>query len=125
MSNRLLKALACGGRVRIYICDTTEIVQEAKNRHGLWPTASAALGRVLSAGCMMGSNLKSEKEKLTITINGGTYSHAGTDSSDGGAVVNAHNTIADSKVIVNGGTFSGHQVKETGDVADGRVEWNI
>lgn len=71
MSNRLLKALACGGRVRIYICDTTEIVQEAKNRHGLWPTASAALGRVLSAGCMMGSNLKSEKEKLTITINGG------------------------------------------------------
>lgn len=61
----------------------------------------------------------------TITINGGTYSHAGTDSSDGGAVVNAHNTIPNSYVIVNGGTFSGHQVKETGDVADGRVEWNI
>lgn len=71
MSSRLLKALACDGRVRIYICDTKDLVQEAKNRHGLWPTASAALGRVLSAGCMMGSNLKSEKEKLTITINGG------------------------------------------------------
>lgn len=71
MSDRLLKALAREGRVRIYICDTTNVVQEAKDRHDLWPTASAALGRVLSVGVMMGSNLKSEKEKLNITINGG------------------------------------------------------
>ena len=46
MSSRLLKALARNGRVRIYICDTKELVQEAKDRHGLWPCASAALGRV-------------------------------------------------------------------------------
>lgn len=71
MSDRLLKALAREGRVRIYICDTTNVVQEAKDRHDLWPTASAALGRVLSVGVMMGSNLKSNKEKLNITINGG------------------------------------------------------
>lgn len=71
MSDRLLKALAREGRVRIYICETTQLVQEAKERHDLWPTASAALGRVLNVGCMMGSNLKSEKEKLTIVINGG------------------------------------------------------
>ncbi|NBK99453.1 MAG: Hsp33 family molecular chaperone HslO [Erysipelotrichia bacterium] len=71
MNSRLLKALAREGRVRIYICDTTAIVQEAKQRHDLWPTASAALGRVLSVGVMMGSNLKSNKEKLNITINGG------------------------------------------------------
>lgn len=70
MSDRLLKALARQGRVRIYICDTTGIVQEAKERHDLWPTASAALGRVMSVGVMMGSNLKSDKEKLNITING-------------------------------------------------------
>ncbi len=71
MKNRLIKALAREGRVRIYICDTTQLVQEAKNRHDLWPTASAALGRVLSVAVMMGANLKSQKEKLTITINGG------------------------------------------------------
>ena len=71
MKDRLLKALAREGRVRIYICDTTRLVQEAKERHDLWPTASAALGRVMSVGCMMGSNLKSEKEKLNIVINGG------------------------------------------------------
>lgn len=71
MKNRLVKAMAREGRVRIYICDTTALVQEAKDRHDLWPTASAALGRLLSVGVMMGSNLKSEKEKLNITINGG------------------------------------------------------
>lgn len=71
MSDRLIKALAREGRVRIYICETTKLVQEAKDRHDLWPTASAALGRVLSVGVMMGSNLKSDKEKLNITINGG------------------------------------------------------
>ncbi len=71
MSDRLIKALAREGRVRIYICDTTALVEEAKERHDLWPTASAALGRTLSVGVMMGSNMKSEKEKLTITINGG------------------------------------------------------
>lgn len=71
MSDRLLKAMARNGKVRIYICDTTQLVQEAKDRHDLWPTASAALGRVLSVGVMMGSNLKSNKEKLNITINGG------------------------------------------------------
>lgn len=69
--SRLLKALAVNEKVRIYICDTTDIVEEARQRHGLWPTASAALGRVLSVATMMGSNLKSDKEKLTITINGG------------------------------------------------------
>lgn len=71
MSDRLLKGLAREGRVRIYICDTTQLVEEARKRHDLWPTASAALGRVLSVGVMMGSNLKSDKEKLNITINGG------------------------------------------------------
>lgn len=71
MSNRLLKAIARDGKVRIYICDTKDLVEEAKNRHDLWPCASAALGRTLSVGVMMGSNLKSEKEKLSITINGG------------------------------------------------------
>ncbi len=71
MKDRLLKALARDGRVRIYICDTTNLVQVAKDKHDLWPTASATLGRVLSVAIMMGANLKSMKEKLSITINGG------------------------------------------------------
>lgn len=95
MSDRLLKALAREGRIRIYICETTQLVQEAKERHDLWPTASAALGRVLNVGCMMGSNLKSEKEKLTIVINGGgpigtIMADAFSDGSVRGFVADAH-----------------------------------
>lgn len=70
MRDYLIKALACEGRVRIYICSSTSIVDEARKRFDLWPTASAALGRVLTVGSMMGSMLKSDQEQLTIKING-------------------------------------------------------
>lgn len=70
MKDSLIKAFACEKRVRIYICATTELVDEARRRHDLWPTASATLGRTLSVGSMMGSMLKSDKEQLTIKING-------------------------------------------------------
>lgn len=71
MKDILVKAIACNGKVRIYTCTTTNLVEEARLQHDMWPTSTAALGRVLSVGVMMGSMLKSEKEKLTIQINGG------------------------------------------------------
>lgn len=71
MKDSLIKAMACEGRVRIFICATTELVEEARQRFDLWPTSAAALGRTLSVGSMMGSMLKSDKEQLTIIINGG------------------------------------------------------
>lgn len=71
MKDYLVKAMACDGRVRIYICRTTKLVEEARRRFDMYPTSAAALGRVLSVGSMMGSMLKSDKEQLTIMINGG------------------------------------------------------
>lgn len=71
MKDTLIKAMACEERVRIYICSSTHLVEEARRRFDLWPTASAALGRTLSVASMMGSMLKSDKEQLTIKINGG------------------------------------------------------
>lgn len=71
MKDTLIKALACEERVRIYICSTTQLVEEARQRFDLWPTSAAALGRTLSVASMMGSMLKSEQEQLTIQINGG------------------------------------------------------
>ncbi|MXQ72471.1 Hsp33 family molecular chaperone HslO [Clostridiaceae bacterium DONG20-135] len=71
MEDQLIKALACDGHVRIYICATTSMVEEARTRFDMWPTTAAALGRTLTVGSMMGSMLKSEKEQLTILINGG------------------------------------------------------
>lgn len=71
MKDYLVKALACEDRVRIYICASTQLVEEAKQRFDCWPTSAAALGRTLSVASMMGSMLKSSKEQLTIRINGG------------------------------------------------------
>lgn len=70
MKDQLVKALVLENRVRVYVDRTTDMVQEAKERFDLYPTACAALGRVLSVGSIMGAMLKSDKEMLTITING-------------------------------------------------------
>lgn len=71
MKDYLLKAMACEERVRVYICSSTQLVENARQRFDLWPTSAAALGRTLSVGSLMGSMLKSDKEQLTIRINGG------------------------------------------------------
>lgn len=69
--NRLLIALALNEKVRIYLADTTEMVEEARLLHHMYPTSLAALGRTLSMTSLMGVMLKGENEKVTVTINGG------------------------------------------------------
>ncbi|WP_223703338.1 Hsp33 family molecular chaperone HslO [Sutcliffiella deserti] len=70
MSDYLVKSLAFKGQVRAYAVKSTETVSEAQKRHQTWPTASAALGRAMSASVMLGAMLKGEN-KLTIKIDGG------------------------------------------------------
>lgn len=69
MKDYLVKALAYNDEIRAFAVSTTNLVDEARKRHGCWPTASAALGRTLTVATMMGSQLKGE-ETLTIRING-------------------------------------------------------
>jgi molecular chaperone Hsp33 len=70
MSDYLVKAIAFEGQVRAYAVRTTATVSEAQKRHQTWPTASAALGRAMSASVMLGAMLKGEN-KLTVKIDGG------------------------------------------------------
>ncbi|MCM3588548.1 Hsp33 family molecular chaperone HslO [Mesobacillus maritimus] len=70
MNDYLVKALAFNGQVRAYAVKSTDTVGEAQRRHYTWPVASAALGRTISAGVMMGAMLKGE-ENLTIKVEGG------------------------------------------------------
>ncbi|MGD6819101.1 Hsp33 family molecular chaperone HslO [Metabacillus sp. 84] len=65
----LVKALAYDGQVRAYAVKSTETAGEGQRRHQTWPTASAALGRTLTAGLMLGTMLKGE-DKLTIKVEG-------------------------------------------------------
>ncbi|MCQ6276738.1 Hsp33 family molecular chaperone HslO [Bacillus sp. V3B] len=70
MEDYLVKAIAYSGQVRAYSVCSTETVNEAQRRHYTWPTASAALGRAMTATVMMGAMLADE-DKLTVKINGG------------------------------------------------------
>lgn len=65
----IVKSLAYDGEIRAYAALTTESVQEAQTRHYTWPTASAAMGRTMTATLLMGSMLKGE-QKLTVTVDG-------------------------------------------------------
>lgn len=69
MKDYLVKALAFDGEVRAYSVRTTNTVSEAQRRHDTWRSASAALGRSLTAGTMMGAMLKGD-QKLTIKVEG-------------------------------------------------------
>ncbi|PLT48899.1 Hsp33 family molecular chaperone HslO [Bacillus amyloliquefaciens] len=66
----LIKAIAYDGKVRAYAARTTDMVNEAQRRHDTWPTASAAIGRTMTASLMLGAMLKG-KDKLTVKIEGG------------------------------------------------------
>ncbi|RUL49128.1 MULTISPECIES: Hsp33 family molecular chaperone HslO [Lysinibacillus] len=69
MSDYLVRGLGFNGNVRAFAARTTETVGEAQRRHNTWPTTTAALGRSITAGVIMGSMLKGE-DKLTIKIEG-------------------------------------------------------
>jgi len=71
MKDKLIRCTAKGGEVRIIAALTTELVSEGVRIHNCAATASAALGRMLTAGSLMGVMLKSEKDSLTIKISGG------------------------------------------------------
>ncbi|OPD20042.1 heat-shock protein Hsp33 [Clostridium botulinum] len=71
MKDKLVKAIAKDGQVRIIGAITTKLVNEGVKLHNCAPTAAAALGRMLTAGALMGTTLKSEKDTLTLQIHGG------------------------------------------------------
>lgn len=68
--NKLLKTLIFDGQLSLSVLDTTEMVNEAIKIHNLSPVAAAALGRTLTACTFMSSNLKSDTDKLSVTIAG-------------------------------------------------------
>lgn len=70
MEDYLVRGIVDSKNVRVFACSTTNLLEVARKKHGLWPTASAALGRMMSAVLMMGSMVKQE-EKISCTINGG------------------------------------------------------
>ncbi|OPX84913.1 MAG: 33 kDa chaperonin [Pelotomaculum sp. PtaB.Bin104] len=69
MEDYLVRGVGVGGQFRVFAAVTTSLVEEARQRHDTWPVATAALGRVLTAGLLLGANLKGE-DLLTLRVYG-------------------------------------------------------
>ncbi|MEF9954992.1 MAG: Hsp33 family molecular chaperone HslO [Clostridium sp.] len=88
----IVRATAADGQVRAFAATTRNLVEYARSAHNTSPVATAALGRLLTAGAMMGIMMKGEKDLLTLKIQG--------DGPMGGMIV-----TADAKARVKGYVF--------------------
>lgn len=70
MEDHILRATACGNQIRAFAIKGNEMVEKARVLHDTYPVATAALGRLLMGGAMMGIMMKGEKDVLTITMKG-------------------------------------------------------
>lgn len=70
MKDYVVRASAAGAGLRAFAVTTKNLVEQARIAHGTSPVATAALGRLLSAGAMMGTMLKGEQDLLTLQIKG-------------------------------------------------------
>lgn len=68
MSDYMVRATAAEGQIRIFAVTAKDLVESAKNHHNTSPVMTAALGRLLMGGVMMGAMMKGEKDLLTIQI---------------------------------------------------------
>ncbi|QUH20242.1 Hsp33 family molecular chaperone HslO [Alkaliphilus sp. B6464] len=71
MKSTIIRATAASNKIRVFVANTTAMIDKVHRLHETSPVAIAALGRTLTATSIMGLMLKSEKEKITVNINGG------------------------------------------------------
>lgn len=70
MTDYIVRATAEGAQIRAFAATTKETVETARCAHNTSPVMTAALGRLLTAGAMMGSMMKGDNDILTLQIKG-------------------------------------------------------
>lgn len=70
MKNILISAISKNKEVRLFMIDSTEMVEAARKTYNISPVSIAALGRTITAGSLIGKTLKNNKDQLTIQIKG-------------------------------------------------------
>lgn len=70
MSDYIVRAAAADAQIRAFAATTRELVETARKAHNTSPVVTAALGRLMTGGVMMGTTLKGEKDLLTLQVSG-------------------------------------------------------
>lgn len=68
MEDYIIRGMAADHQVRFFAASSRNLVEEARKRHDTSPVATAALGRLLTAGAMMGTMCKNDTDVITIQI---------------------------------------------------------
>lgn len=71
MSDYIIRATAANAQIRAFAATTRDMVEKARAAHNTSPVATAALGRLLTAGAMMGVMMKGDKDVLTLQVKSG------------------------------------------------------
>ena len=93
MNDYIIRGTAANDQVRFFAAYTKDVVETARQKHNTSPVATAALGRLLTAGAMMGSMCKNDSDIVTVQIKG--------DGPMGGLVV-----TSDAKARVKGYVYN-------------------
>lgn len=118
MTDHLVRATAAGGRIRAVAVRTTGVVEEARKRHEMAPTAAAALGKALTGSLLLAAMIRKEG-RINVRIAGGgpiggIFVDAGTDGTVRGYVGNAE---LDLPVRENGHLDVGSAVGRSGTLS--------
>lgn len=95
MSDVIIRATAADAQIRAFAASTRELVEFARGAHNTSPVVTAGLGRLLTAGAMMGSMLKGEKDVLTLQIRGDGPAKGLTVTADAKANVKGYALVPD------------------------------
>ncbi len=101
MTDYIVRATAANAQIRAFACTTKETVERARQAHNTSPVVTAALGRLLSAGAMMGATLKGEEDLLTLQIQSGGPVRGLTVTADSKGNVKGYANVPDVIVPAN------------------------
>lgn len=90
MTDYMVRATAANAQIRAFAATTKELVETARQAHNTSPVVTAGLGRLLTAGAMMGTMLKSDSDLLTLQIKGDGPVHGLTVTADGSGHVKGY-----------------------------------
>ena len=95
MEDYIVRATAANSSIRAFAMTSKEIVEEARQRHNTSPVVTAALGRLLTGGAMMGVMMKGDKDLLTVQIQSGGPMKGMTVTADSQGHVKGYPVVAD------------------------------
>lgn len=95
MSDYMVRATAAGEQIRAFAVNSRELVEKARTLHNTSPVMTAALGRLLTGGVMMGSMMKGEKDLLTLMVQGSGPAKSLTVTADSKGHVKGYAAVPD------------------------------